>query len=154
MRQFAATDTALMTPVLAVCALGLPFISHVSLTLRAFYALKDTSTPVRAAALSFVVNLGLSLLLMRWWGTVGLAAAGTLAVVAQSLYLQVKLTGKQSGLGLFPLLADLGKILVATLVMAALTWAGARGLAAADPMGPARCARSAPQARRWIDRGA
>lgn len=129
--QFAATDTALMTPVLAVCALGLPFISHVSLTLRAFYALKDTSTPVRAAALSFVVNLGLSLLLMRWWGTVGLAAAGTLAVVAQSLYLQVKLTGKQSELGLFPLLADLGKIMVATLVMAALTWAGARGLAAA-----------------------
>lgn len=129
--QFGATDTALMTPVLAVCALGLPFISHVSLALRAFYALKDTATPVRAAALSFVVNLGFSLLLMRWWGTVGLAAAGTLAVVAQSLYLQAKLAGRQPGLGLAPLWIDLGKILVAAAGMAALTWAGARGLAAA-----------------------
>lgn len=128
--QFAAADTALMTPVLAVCALGLPFISHVSLALRAFYALKDTATPVRAAAISFVVNLGLSLLLMRWWGTIGLAAAGTLAVVAQSLYLQAKLAGKQPGLGLAPLVGDLGKILAAAAGMALLTWAGARGVAA------------------------
>ena len=129
--QFAAADTALMTPVLAVCALGLPFISHVSLALRAFYALKDTATPVRAAVLSFVVNLGLSLLLMRAWGTAGLAAAGTLAVVAQAVYLQAKLAGKQPGLGLAPLRGDLGRILVAAAGMAALTWAGARGLAAA-----------------------
>jgi putative peptidoglycan lipid II flippase len=135
--QFAATDTALMTPVLAVCALGLPFISHVSLALRAFYALKDTSTPVRAAAVSFTVNLGLSLLLMRWWGTSGLAAAGTLAVVAQSLYLQAKLAGKQPGLGLAPLAGDLGKILAAAAGMTALTWAGARGVAAAGLPGKA-----------------
>mgnify|MGYP003866745175 CR=1 FL=1 len=46
---FSADDTALMQPVLAVYAVGLPFFSFVNLVLRAFYAQKDTVTPVRAA---------------------------------------------------------------------------------------------------------
>jgi putative peptidoglycan lipid II flippase len=129
--QFGTADTALMAPVLAVTALGLPFISHVSLSLRAFYSLKDTATPVRAAVLSFVVNLGLSLLLMRWWGTAGLAAAGVFAALAQAAYLQLRLARKQAGLGLAPLGTDLGKIAAAAAAMGLFVWAGVRGLAAA-----------------------
>ena len=125
---FHPSDTALMTPILAVYALGLPFLSFTSLALRGFYALKDTATPVRAAALSFVVNIVLSVVLMRWLSTVGLALASNLAVLAQAWFLQTRLTRKMDGLSLAPLLPNLGKIIVASLLMSAVVYAGARGI--------------------------
>lgn len=125
---FGAGDTALMTPVLAVYALGLPFVSYTSLALRGFYSLKDTSTPVRAAVLSFVVNLGLSLLLMRFWGTMGLAVAGNVAVVAQAVYLQTHLGRKRDGFGLGPLLPNLGKIALAGALMGGAVGLGLKAL--------------------------
>lgn len=128
---FRAQDTALMAPVLMGYALGLPFISFTSLTLRAFYALRDTATPVRAAALSFVVNIGLSIVLMKWLSTAGLALASTCAVAAQAVYLQRHLARKLSGLTLAPLLPSLGKILAATALMSVVVVVGSRGLAAA-----------------------
>jgi putative peptidoglycan lipid II flippase len=124
--EFTAADTMLMTPILALYALGLPFLSFTTVALRGFYALKDTKTPVRAAALSFGVNLFLSLVLMRWFSTVGLALAGNLAVLAQAWYLQVKLAGKQPGLGFAPLLPSLAKIIVAGALMGAAVWGGRR----------------------------
>ncbi len=122
--EFHASDTKLMTPILAVYALGLPFLSFVSLSLRGFYALKDTKTPVRAAALSFCTNLVLSLVLMRWLSTVGLALASNLAIVVQAVYLQMHLVRKQDGLRLAPLLPNLGKIVIASALMGALVWGG------------------------------
>ncbi len=121
---FQASDTALMTPILAVYALGLPFLSFTMLSLRGYYALKDTATPVRAAALSFVVNIALSLVLMRWFSTMGLAIASNLAVLVQAWFLQSRLTRRQAGLSLAPLLPSLGKIAVASALMGAVVWAG------------------------------
>jgi len=126
---FHASDTRLMTPVLAVYALGLPFLSFTSLALRGFYALKDTATPVRAAGLSFVVNLVLSLVLMRWLSTVGLALASNLAVIVQAWYLETRLARKRRGLEFGPLLPSLGRIVAATALMSGFVWAGYRGLA-------------------------
>ena len=127
---FKASDTALMTPVLAAYALGLPFISFTSLALRGFYALRDTATPVRAAALSFAINLGLSLVLMQWLSTVGLALASTAAVLAQAVFLQTRLARKHAGFSVAPLLPNLGKIAAATALMSALVWGGVRGIGA------------------------
>jgi len=123
--EFHAADTTLMAPILAVYALGLPFLSFTTVALRGFYALKDTATPVRAAVLSFVVNLVLSLVLMRGFSTVGLALASNLAVLAQAWFLQTRLARKQAGLGFAPLLPSLGKILAASALMGAVVWGGA-----------------------------
>lgn len=125
---FAAADTQLMTPVLAVYALGLPFLSFVTVALRGFYAVRDTKTPVRAAGWSFLINLVLSLVLMRWFSTVGLAVAGTLAVGVQAVYLQTYLQRRLPGLGFTPLLPNLGKILLASIVMGFAVWVGWRWL--------------------------
>lgn len=125
---FTAEDTALTVPLLAAFAVGLPFVSFTSLALRGFYALKDTSTPVHAAVLSFAVNLILSLILMRGWSTLGLAVAGNVAVVAQAVYLQRRLRARHAAFGLAPLLPNLSKIMIATLVMGAVVWAAARGV--------------------------
>ncbi len=125
---FHPSDTTLMTPILAVYALGLPFLSFTSLALRGFYALKDTATPVRAAMLSFVVNIVLSVVLMRWLSTVGLALAGNLAVLVQAWFLQTRLARKLAGLNLAPQLPNLGKIVVATTVMGLAVYAGLWGI--------------------------
>ena len=124
--EFHASDTTLMAPILAVYALGLPFLSFTSVALRGFYALKDTATPVRAAALSFVANLGLSIVLMHWFSTVGLALASNLAVLVQAWFLQTRLSRKLEGLSFAPLWASLGKIILASALMGAVVWGGAR----------------------------
>lgn len=121
---FDAEATRLMVPVLVVFALGLPVFSFVNLQLRAFYAQKDTASPVRAAALSFVVNLALSLLLMAPFSIVGLAIASNVAVLVQACYLQVKLARKHPGLAFHHLALDVAKVLVASLLMGAVVAGG------------------------------
>jgi len=120
--EFSASDTALTMPVVAVYALGLPFFSFVNLLLRAFYAQKDTLTPVNAAFFSFLINLALSLLLMHRLGTIGLALAGNLAVVFQAVYLQHRLSRRRHELRFAPMAPDLLKILVATAIMSAAVY--------------------------------
>ena len=121
---FHQEDTLLMTPVLAAYALGLPLLSFTSVALRGFYALKDTSTPVRAAMLSFAVNIVGSVILIRWFSTVGLALASNLAVLVQAWFLQTRLSRKLDGLSFAPLLPNLGKIIVASALMGAVVWGG------------------------------
>jgi putative peptidoglycan lipid II flippase len=129
---FNAAATVDMTPVLVANALGLPFFSFVNLALRAFYAQKDTRTPVRAAILSFAINLALSFALMGPLSTVGLALASTIAMGVQAVYLQWHLARKQEGLAFHHLAGDLGKIAVASLVMggfvAAAWWGWTRAM--------------------------
>ena len=115
--QFVARDTAEMVPVLSVYAMGLPFLAFVSLLLRAFYAQKDTRTPVKAAFASFLVNIGLCFGLMRPFGTMGLAMAGTISIVVQAVWLQLQLTRRRPELGIGVLLSDFAKILVSSAVM-------------------------------------
>lgn len=124
---FGAHATELMIPVLGVSALALPFLAFVSLALRAFYAQKDTETPVRAALASFCVNVVASLVLMRFAGTAGLATGATLAVITQAWYLQAKLTRKHDGLGFAHLGPHALKVLAASALMAAVVagaWTG------------------------------
>eukprot|EP01035_Chromulina_nebulosa_P038166 gene38166-51543_t len=121
---FQSQDTALMMPVLSVYALGLPFFSFVNLILRAFYARKDTKTPVRAAVLSFAVNVVLSFALMGPLGTVGLAVAGNAAIVVQAWYLQRRLAIGHDALRFSHLVLDLVKVLLASAIMGGAVAAG------------------------------
>lgn len=121
---FTAADTTMMVPLLALFALGMPFFSITSLSIRAFYALKDTVTPVKLAGVSFVINLGLSLLLMRPLGAAGLVLASTVAIVVQTVWLQRLLTRRLPGLAFGPLWRGVGKILFAALGMAVMVGGG------------------------------
>ena len=132
---FSAADTAAMAPVLAVFAAGLPFLSFVNLALRAFYARQDTRTPVRAALLSFIVNLALSLALMRSAGTLGLAIAGTVSTGVQAWYLQTRLTQRQAGLAFRHLFADAARIVLASALMGLVVLGLQRVLPTAGTLG-------------------
>lgn len=119
---FDGGDTLALGPVLLTYALGLPFLAWTNIVLRAFYAQKDTVTPVRAAILSLLVNIVGSILLMKPFGTVGLAAAGNLATVLQLIYLQTRLRRLDGRLGVRPVWADLVKVVIASTLMSALVW--------------------------------
>ena len=128
--QFTAADTRAMAPLLALFAVGMPFFSVVNLTVRAFYAVKDTATPVRVAMVDFVVNLGLSLALMRSLGAVGLVLASTTAIIVQTVLLKRALTRKLPEMRFAPLWPSVGKVVVATLAMGLIVGGGWRGLQA------------------------
>ncbi len=115
---FTASDTRAMTPVLALSALALPCLAYVSLALRAFYARKDTRTPVAAAACSLAVTVVANLLLMHRLGAAGLALAATLGVVAQAVWLQCRLDRVHPGLNLRHLLGHILRVTTASSVMA------------------------------------
>lgn len=121
---FDASDTQMMAPLLVAFAVGMPFFSIVSLSTRAFYAVKDTSTPVKIATVSFIVNVIASIALMRVWGTFGLALASSIAVIVQTLLLQRRLSARLPELAFRPVMVDLVKILGGTAVMSAVVGAG------------------------------
>jgi len=137
---FDAASTSSMTPVLVANALGLPFFSFVNLALRAFYAQKDTTTPVKAAVLSFVVNVALSVALMGPLSTLGLAIASTVAIAVQAGYLQWHLARRHDGLAFHHLARDLGKVVAASAIMAlvvAAAWWAWRGAVPASKVSDA-----------------
>jgi putative peptidoglycan lipid II flippase len=114
--------------LLVLFVIGMPFFSVVNLTVRAFYSVKDTATPVKVALIDFTVNLVLSLVLMRWLGAAGLVLASTTAIIVQTLLLKRALTRRLPEMRFGPLWISLGKITVATAVMSALVGASWFGL--------------------------
>jgi putative peptidoglycan lipid II flippase len=133
--KFTALDTATMAPLLALFALGMPFFAVTSLITRAFYATKDTATPVKLATLSFVINIALGWWLKDYLGARGLVIASTVAVIVQTFALQRLLGASLPGMEFGELWRSLGKVLLATAAMAAVVGAGwwcVRGLNGTD----------------------
>jgi putative peptidoglycan lipid II flippase len=121
---FDGADTAAMIPVLIIFSAGLPFYSYVTLVIRAFYSYKDTKTPVQVAAGSFLVNLALSLVLMRTHGTNGLALASNIAVVVQTIALQSILGHRHPELKVSAQFRGLAGALMLAIVMGAVVFGG------------------------------
>ncbi len=114
---FSASDTSLTLPLLWTFAIGLPLYSMVALLVRGFYAYKDTSTPMKVAMFSFVLNLALSLALMWPLGVVGLAIANVLSILGQTVLFTGMLSQKLKKNLLRDLLGDLLKIAGGSVVM-------------------------------------
>ncbi|MCH8474455.1 MAG: murein biosynthesis integral membrane protein MurJ [Opitutales bacterium] len=120
---FGAESVRQTGPILAIFALSIPFYAWASFSTRGFHSLKNTSTPVRIAGLSFLVNLACSLVFMRIWGTAGLALANLCSMSGQALLLQLYLSRAQAELRVGRIWEDLLKILFAGGVMAGvLVW--------------------------------
>ncbi len=116
--RFTAADTQMMAPLLALFALGMPFFAVTSLMTRAFYAVRDMRTTVLWAGVSFLVNLGASLVLMGPLKAPGLVLASTLAVLVQTAGLQFALTRRLPAMEFTQLRGTLVKILLAVALMA------------------------------------
>lgn len=118
---FDAAATRLTAYALAFYALGLVGHAVVEVAARAFYALKDTKTPVFVGAGAMAANIGLSLLLIGPLAHGGLALANSLATLAEMgvlLWLLRARLGGRLGRGLH---TSAAKTLAASAVMAAGT---------------------------------
>jgi putative peptidoglycan lipid II flippase len=131
-------STSLLVPVLRVFVLGLVPFSTFQLVLRAFYALQDTRTTFRVNLVSVAVNVVVDLLLFNLlpqrWKIPGLAFGHVSSYTVGSALLLYLLSRRIGGLGGRRILAAVGRMLAAGLVMFAITVLVGRGVAAAvDP---------------------
>lgn len=136
---FGPADSSATAAALVAYAAGLPAFVLGRVVVVGFFAREDTRTPVRVAALSFLVNAGLTLVLMGPLGHVGVALATT-AAGWLSLAVMLFLLGRR---GHFrpdrDLLGRLPRIVGAAAVMGGVLWAVDHGLAlwpwSAGPVG-------------------
>ncbi len=120
--DFTPAATRATAYALSYYALGLAGWATAEIVDRAFYALHDTRTPVAVASGAFLVNVGLSLLLMRFLSFGGLALASAVAALIEGGLLVLLLGRRLEGINLAPLAFP-----VAVFVF----WSAAQGLVAA-----------------------
>ncbi len=112
----------------AAFAIGLPAYVLVKFLQPGFFAREDTVTPLKVAAISVTANVGLALLLFWRIGFVGLALATAIAAWLNAGLLGFLLHRKGFLEPDARLRARLPRILLASLLMGALLWAGQSGL--------------------------
>ncbi|MCL2760406.1 MAG: murein biosynthesis integral membrane protein MurJ [Desulfuromonadales bacterium] len=96
-------------------SIGLAFVAMVRVLAPAFYALKDTRTPVFVAFIAFLLNFMFSLLLMRPLLHGGLALASSLSAFANMLLLLYMLRRKIGRLGIRKMISSVWKSVLAGL---------------------------------------
>lgn len=109
-------------------SLGLSFVAMTRVLAPAFYALKDTRTPVWTAFVAFLLNVAFSLVLMKPLLHGGLALATTLSALANMLLLLWLLRRKIGPFGGRQVVSCGFKALAASLPMAVVVYYGCHWL--------------------------
>ena len=84
---FSPADTTLVTPVLAMYAIQIPFFVSSRVFYRFLIAMRRSDLIFYCGALNLVLDVLLNLLLMRWYGVAGIALATSLWTVSTFLFL-------------------------------------------------------------------
>lgn len=114
---FSPDATRLTADALLAYAVGLSGLAMVKVTAPAFYAMKDTRTPVRIAILCLVINMGLNVVLMFPLKHVGLALATSLTGFLNAALLWRALRAKIGITVSREVFVTLLKAIVASLIM-------------------------------------
>ncbi len=115
--NFDAAATEAVFIALRFFALGLVAHAGLELIARAFFAQKDTVTPLLIAVVAAAMNILLSIILMQILGHGGLALANSLAVTAEVIVLLYVLRKRWGSIHGRDILQTIGKVLLATLAM-------------------------------------
>jgi putative peptidoglycan lipid II flippase len=117
--QFTALSTTMTAGALIFYSIGLAGHASVEIVDRVFYAVHDTRTPVTVAVGAFLLNIALSLLLMKTdLNYRGLALAHSLAALTEASLLLWLLSRRVGGLPMSTLWSGLARILIASGAMA------------------------------------
>ena len=114
--------TRLVYAVLAAFSLRIVSESTLEIVVRLFYARHNTLVPMLTYLGWFGLTALLSLLLVRPWGVVGLAAATTIGFTALAVVLFALNRRELNGLGERPLALALLRAVAATALMSATIW--------------------------------
>ena len=126
---FGAAESHATALALMAYAVGLPAYVLVKVLGPAFFARRDTRTPVITGGISMVVNIILNLILMQFLAHAGLALATALAAWLNVALLTVILARRGDFQADARLKRVCGRLLPATGLMALGLWGGARLLA-------------------------
>lgn len=123
-RRFPWEATLLTAKTVAFFAIAASAQSAVHILARAFYALKNTRTPLLVGAVSVFINTTLSIWLTfsLGLGVVGLALASSIASSFQALLLFFFLVKDKQGFNVKNTTVSLGKIVLNTLLMGTALW--------------------------------
>lgn len=116
--RFDAQSTEATAFALRFHALGLFFIGQARVLTQGFFALRDLKTATKISVVDMGINVVLCIVLSMWIQQGGIALASSLAAVANSVLLHRALSRRLGGLGLGDFVRYLGKLAVATGVMA------------------------------------
>jgi putative peptidoglycan lipid II flippase len=121
--EFTAADTAATAAALQFYAIGLVGYSVVRIISPTFYALQRSRVPVMVSAGSVVVNVALNLALVRVMGYRGLALGTSITAIVNAAVQVFLLRREIDGLEGSRIAASLARVLAASAVMSAVTWA-------------------------------
>jgi putative peptidoglycan lipid II flippase len=127
---FGGSAIDLTADTLLFFLLGLTAHTLIAVLARAFYAGRDTRTPVAAAILAVVVNVTLGILLVDGLGLGGLAIAIAFGAWAEALVLLEVLRQRYPDLDIPGVLRAFGEALGASLLAGAAAWLAMQGLGA------------------------
>lgn len=119
---FTSEDTDQTAYALVFYTIGVFAYAAIHTLSRAFYALKNTKIPVAVAVLSIVVNVLLSVLLVRYMTQGGLALAYSVAGIFNMVVLIVLLNIKVGDIGSFGLLKSTVQTIFISGVMGGAVW--------------------------------
>ncbi|MFH0951667.1 MAG: murein biosynthesis integral membrane protein MurJ [Patescibacteria group bacterium] len=122
-------DTYLTAQALGYFSLSLFAQSLIPTLSRSFYALQNTLTPVKVSALSVGLNVVLSLVLVKYYGVIGLALAFSVASIVNMLLLLVLLRRRFGDLDDRKIIQSVGRIMLASLIAGIVTWISLRVIA-------------------------
>ncbi len=120
---FTAADTRALSIVLRLYLLGIPFAAVDLLLIFAFYARKDSLTPALVGIFSLACYIGITLLLAPYFGFASLMIADSAKHLIHMGVSLVLLRRRTGGMGDQRLPFTLFKVILATSVMALVTYA-------------------------------
>ncbi|MBI5509164.1 MAG: murein biosynthesis integral membrane protein MurJ [Deltaproteobacteria bacterium] len=126
--RFDAESAVRTAAALVAFNVGLVAVSGIRVVGQAFFAIKDTRTPVAAGAIGLFTNLALAPFLAERLGFMGLALSVSLSAWVQLLTQLVFLRRRLGRLGLRHVLAGVGRDLAAALLMGLAVYALSRVL--------------------------
>jgi putative peptidoglycan lipid II flippase len=98
------------------------FQSIFFLITRVFYALQDTKTPLYTSIVAIGLNIILSVVLVGYYGVVGLPMAQSLAAALETLVLLVILKKRLGTVGGRSIVRGVSKMVLANLIMASVIY--------------------------------
>ncbi|MFZ5364969.1 MAG: murein biosynthesis integral membrane protein MurJ [Patescibacteria group bacterium] len=116
--QFSWADTILTADAVGIFSLSLFAQALIPLIARAFYSMQNTLIPFLMSLIATLVNIILSLIFVKYWNILGLAAAFSISNVLNVVLLFVALRLKAGELGVKSIMKALLKISIAAAMMA------------------------------------
>ena len=117
---FTSDDTIIVASLLSVYAPYIIFQSLTDVVDRGFYAVGDSKTPVIIVVIQQVLNVILNVVLIKYFDIQGLALATVVSTAIGSMLMLYKFRANFGSFNLRGTILSLGKIILATGVMAYL----------------------------------